>query len=97
MTFDQIHSFYLVATMCTYQQAARRLNATQPAISARIVALEARLGVKLFDRSGHRVVLTPHGRSFLTYAEKLLEIRDEAQLEVGKGGELGGGGAHWRL
>lgn len=90
MTFDQIHSFYLVATMGTYQQAAQRLNATQPAISARIVALEDRLGVKLFDRSGHRVALTPQGRNFLVYAEKLLEIRAEAQFEVGKGGDLGG-------
>lgn len=90
MTFDQIQSFYLVATMGTYQKAAQRLNATQPAISARIVALEDRLGVKLFDRSGHRVALTPHGRSFLAYAEKLLAIRADALAEVGKGGALGG-------
>ncbi|ASM75626.1 HTH-type transcriptional regulator GltR (plasmid) [Pseudosulfitobacter pseudonitzschiae] len=90
MTFDQIQSFYLVATMGTYQKAAQRLNATQPAISARIVALENWLGVKLFDRSGHRVALTPQGRKFLSYAEKLLEIRAEAQFEVGQGGELGG-------
>ena len=76
--------------MGTYKLAAARLNATQPAISARIVALEQHLNVKLFDRSGHRVALTPHGRRFLSYAEKLLAIRAEAQLEVGKSGELSG-------
>lgn len=90
MTFDQINSFYLVATLGTFQQAADRLNATQPAISARIATLESRLGVKLFDRSGHRVALTPHGRQFMVYAEKMLELRTLAELNVGRGGDVGG-------
>ena len=90
MTLDQIRSFYLVATLGTYQKAADRLNATQPAISARIAALETRLGVKLFDRSGHRVALTPHGRRFLPYAERMLELQNLAEIDVGRGGEIGG-------
>ena len=76
--------------MGTYQKAAQRLDETQPAISARIVALEDQLGAKLFDPSGHKVALTPRGRRFLAYAEKLLEIRSAALAEVGKGGEFGG-------
>ncbi|WP_161315286.1 LysR family transcriptional regulator [Sneathiella litorea] len=75
MTFDQIQSFYMVATLGTYRQAAERLNATQPTISARIVALENYLRTSLFNRSGHRVVLTPQGRLFLSYAEKFLELQ----------------------
>lgn len=90
MTLDQINSFFLVATLGTFQQAADRLNATQPAISARIAALENILGVKLFDRGGHRVALTPHGRQFLVYAEKMLELRTLAEMNVGRGGEVGG-------
>ena len=65
MTFDQIETFYLIATLGTYRQAAERLNATQPTLSARIATLESRLGVALFDRTGHRVALTPEGRQFL--------------------------------
>ncbi|TGT20329.1 LysR family transcriptional regulator, partial [Mesorhizobium sp. M4B.F.Ca.ET.172.01.1.1] len=62
-----------------------QLNTTQPTISARIAALEDRLGVSLFDRSGHRVALTPQGRSFLRSAEKLLEIQAKALKRYGKG------------
>ncbi|AZO31986.1 MULTISPECIES: LysR family transcriptional regulator [unclassified Mesorhizobium] len=85
MTFDQIKSFYLVAVLGTFAKAAEQLNTTQPTISARIAALEDRLGVSLFDRSGHRVALTPQGRSFLRSAEKLLEIQAKALKRYGKG------------
>ncbi|UXX83167.1 LysR family transcriptional regulator [Roseovarius pelagicus] len=89
MTFDQIRSFYLVAVLGTYAKAAEHLNATQPTISARIVALEGRLGVKLFDRSGHRVALTPEGRSFLRSAEKLLDIQADVFRRFDKPGIRG--------
>ena len=90
MNFDQIQSFYLVATLGTYQKAAERLNATQPAISARILALEGHLNVSLFDRSGHRVVLTVQGHKFLTYAEKMLEAQAQAMFELGQASHLQG-------
>lgn len=90
MTFDQIQSFYMVATLGTFRQAAEQLNASQPTISARIAALEDHLGARLFDRSGHRVALTPQGRLFLDYAEKLLEIRAEAVSMVGDADDLCG-------
>lgn len=78
MNFDQITSFYLAATLGTFAKAAAQLNTTQPAISARIASLERELGAKLFDRAGHRVALTPQGRSFLKNAEKLLLLQSEA-------------------
>jgi len=90
VTFDQIETFYLIATLGTYRQAAERLNATQPTLSARITALENRLRVTLFDRAGHRVALTPEGRQFLVYAEKLLQTRDEALHALGGGGDVSG-------
>ncbi|MFD2854965.1 LysR family transcriptional regulator [Seohaeicola zhoushanensis] len=83
MTFDQIQSFYWVAILGTYRLAAEKQNTTQPAISARIKALETSLGVELFDRSGHRVALTPLGRQFLGHAETLLEFRGKALRDIG--------------
>lgn len=89
MNFAQIRSFHLVATLGTFAQAAARINTTQPAVSARIAALEKSLSVVLFDRSGHRVVLTYEGRSFLQTAERLLQI--EAQfLAASRSGKLAG-------
>lgn len=89
MNFAQIRSFHLVATLGTFALAAERLNATQPAVSARIAALERSLGVLLFDRSGHRVALTHEGRSFLSVSEQLLQI--EAQfLAASRSGRFSG-------
>jgi DNA-binding transcriptional LysR family regulator len=89
VNFAQIRSFHLVATLGTFAQAAERLNATQPAVSARIAALERSLGVILFDRSGHRVALTHEGRAFLQTAERLLQV--EAQfLAASRSGKLTG-------
>lgn len=85
MTFDQIKSFYLVVVLGTFAKAAEQLNTTQPTISARIAVLEDRLGVRLLDRSGYRVALTPEGRSFLPCAEKLLEIQAEVLTRFKKG------------
>ena len=84
MNFDQIESFYLAATLGTFGKAAAQLNTTQPAISARIASLEAELGAKLFDRTGHRVALTPQGRAFLKSAERLLVAQAEALAVFGK-------------
>ncbi len=84
MTFDQIQSFYWVAMLGTYQLAAEKQNTTQPAISARIKSLERTLGVILFDRTGRRVALTPHGRQFLKHAETLMEIRGQALRDIGQ-------------
>ncbi len=85
MTFDQIRSFYLIAVLGTFAQAAQRMNTTQPGISARIAALENQLNVKLFDRAGQRATLTNEGRRFLRSAEKLLEIQSEILTETGAG------------
>jgi DNA-binding transcriptional LysR family regulator len=89
MTFDQIETFYLIATLGTYRKAAEKLNATQSTLSARITQLETLLGVTLFDRSGHRVALTPAGRQFLVYAERILQLRAEALRAIG-GSEVRG-------
>ncbi len=83
MNFSQIKTFYLVATMGTFQSAADKLNTSQPAVSARIVALENWFGVQLFDRSTHRAQLTPQGRALLEISRKLLELEAAARSQVG--------------
>jgi DNA-binding transcriptional LysR family regulator len=90
VNINQIKTFYLVATLGTYQAAAERMHATQPAISARIAALENALQFQLFDRSSYRVSLTPQGRSFLPYAEQVLELLDKAVVSISKADELSG-------
>lgn len=82
MTFEQLHSFYLVATLGSFQKAAERLHATQPTISARVKTLEVSMKTKLFDRRGYRAVLTLDGHRFLSYVERLLKLKDAAMADI---------------
>jgi len=43
--------------------AARMLNVTQPAVSAMLKHLESRLAMKLFERSGGRLLPTPEAQA----------------------------------
>lgn len=72
MNIRQIETFYWAARLGSFVQAAKRLNATQSAVSMRIQEVEADLRVKLFDRSQRRALLTPEGTMLLPYAEEVL-------------------------
>ena len=52
MEFDQIETFLAVLTYGGFHKAAEALRVSQPAISARIRALEESLGVTLFCPRG---------------------------------------------
>src|SRR5207237_195076 len=54
---------------------------TQSATSAAIAALEARYGIKLFDRVGRGIVLTQTGRDFLNEAREVV-ARAKAAAQV---------------
>lgn len=82
MTFEQLHSFYLIAQYGSFQKAADRLHITQPTISARIRALEQFLNTTLFDRQGYRARLTHDGHRLLFHAERLLRLKEEAIVEL---------------
>ena len=72
LTLEQLRIFVAVAEREHVTQAARVLNLTQSAVSAAVGAIEARHGVKLFDRVGRRIELTETGRTFLTEARAVL-------------------------
>lgn len=56
--------FLAVVAAGGFSGGARRLRRSQPAVSRRIAALEARLGVRLLDRTTRRFALTDAGRVF---------------------------------
>ena len=81
MTLEQLRIFVAVAEKQHVTQAANELNLTQSATSAAIAALEARYGIKLFDRIGRGIVLTQTGRDFLVEARAVL-ARSKAAAQV---------------
>lgn len=72
IAIKQIEAFVAVADLGGFSRAGEWLNTTQPNISSRIAALEARLGATLIDRSGGQVRLTPVGERLLPLARKVL-------------------------
>ena len=72
LTLDQMRTFVTVADSGSFRAAANRLYRVQSGVSVAIGNLEAQLGVLLFDRSGHRPVLTPEGKVLLSNARDIL-------------------------
>lgn len=74
MEIDQIETFLAVGTFGGFRRAAAALRVTQPAVSARIKALERSLGVPLFERSQRGLGLSAAGRALRPHAEELLRV-----------------------
>ncbi len=79
MDLAQLEVFLAVAREGRFSRAAEKLYRTQSAVSQTIRKLEEELGEPLFDRSSREGVLTDAGRILQEYAEKLLNLRSDAQ------------------
>ncbi len=82
MEIDQIETFLAVSTFGGFHRAAEALRVSQPAVSARIKALEESLGVKLFARSRTGLALSDAGKTLRPYAEQLLKTASLARQAV---------------
>lgn len=79
-------TFQVLARTGTISAAAHELGVAPSAVSRRLKALEARLGIELVRRSTRAMVLTPAGEAYLEKAKELLQnidaleekMRDEA-------------------
>ena len=76
MNLQHLRAFAAIADTGSYARAAGRIHLSQPALSRQIQALEAELGVPLFDRIGRRVQLTSEGEDLLRRARRLLAEAD---------------------
>ena len=80
--FRDIETLRAVVRAEGFRAAAARTGTSQSAISNRVAALERRLGVKLFDRTGRGVRLTAAGRHLLDESARLIEGRDRLAREL---------------
>lgn len=69
--------FVEVARNGSFSAASRALGVPNPTLSRRIAAMEARLGVRLFERSTRRVALTSAG---LLHFDRCAHLADEVRL-----------------
>jgi len=87
--------FVLTAEERNLTRAAARQNLSLAAASARIKALEARAGLRLFAREARGVRLTPPGEAFLHHARGVLRQAEQLRTDLLEYGE--GLGGHVRV
>jgi len=71
LNLRQIESFRSVMLTGSVVGAARLMSVTQPAVSRAVGLLELRIGYKLFERRGRRLVPTPEGEALYREIEPL--------------------------
>jgi hypothetical protein len=84
--FRQLWCFVTLADGLHFGRAAAREHIIQSALSQPLRRLERELGVVLFDRTTHRVELTPAGSALLPEARKVLNDAEWAVVIAGRAG-----------
>jgi len=80
--FRQISTFVDVVARGSLSAAARAEGIAPAMIGRRLDALEARLGVKLLQRTTRKLVLTDEGTAFLEDCQRILAELEEAESAV---------------
>jgi len=88
---ELLHTFVAVVRLQGMRRAAETLHLTQPAVSARIAALERQLEVQLFERRGRRLHLTSAGQVLLEESRGVLGAAEalERRLSSQRGRQSG--------
>lgn len=67
-------SFYYVAKFGGFTNASKNVHISQSSLSSSILKLEELLELKLFDRDGTKIRLTPYGKDLFSKIEQVIEI-----------------------
>ncbi len=84
MDIDDLKLFVRIARLGSISAAARDLDLTPAGASARLAALERRLGARLIHRTTRQASLTEDGLAFLPHAEHVLDAAEAARAALGR-------------
>ncbi|HEY8478716.1 MAG TPA: LysR family transcriptional regulator [Spirillospora sp.] len=79
MTEARLRTFVAVADTGSVRAAAQRLVVTESAVSAAVAALTRELGVRLVEKEGRGLRLTPAGAAYAGYARRILGLLEEGR------------------
>lgn len=85
MEFRSLQYFLMVAREENITKAANLLHLTQPTLSRSIMQLEEELGVKLFIRSNHNIILTEDGMLLKRRAQELVSLAEKTKQDFQRG------------
>ncbi len=84
-----LQTFLSVTETASMAETARRLNITPSAVTQRIRALEAEIGLPLLQRSGQRMEATPAGVRLIAQARQMIVLADDMKAAQASEGESG--------
>ncbi|MFR3728104.1 LysR family transcriptional regulator [Lacrimispora sp.] len=77
MELKRLHTFLVLSKLKNFTKTAEYLHYAQSNVTTQIQQLESELGVKLFERLGKNISLTPEGEEFIAYANQILYLTDD--------------------
>ena len=78
--WNQVRAFLATIEEGSLSSAARALNLTQPTLGRQVAALEAELGVTLFERSGRQLLPTPAAMEIAEHVRAMGEAATRVSL-----------------
>ena len=84
MDWNHVRAFVATVRSGSLSGAARALGQTQPTIGRQVEALEAQLGVVLFEREGRRLTLTPTGTALFEHAGAMSKAAELLSLAASR-------------
>ena len=81
-SFRELEIFCKVVELESFSKAAEAVFLAQASVSERIASLERKIGVRLLDRLGRKVIPTAAGELLHKHATLLLEMKETAKLEI---------------
>lgn len=89
-TIAELEAFVWTARLGSVQAAARHLFLAQPTVSLRLKSLQEELGVRVFERSGPTLRLSPDGDQLFAHAISIIEELGRMRERAGSTGALHG-------
>lgn len=77
MQIQQIEAFVNIYVTRSFARTAERMYLSQSRISQQLKSMESELGIKLFERTNHKVIPTERGSAFYSYAQNILNVYKE--------------------
>ena len=78
--WNRARAFLVTAEEGSLSAAARALGMSQPTLGRQVSALEQELGVLLFERVGHNLILTPSGLALLEHVRAMGDAANQVSL-----------------
>lgn len=82
MELRTLNTFLRVSELQSFSKTAQELGYSQSTVTMQIQQLENELGVKLFDRVGRSVCVTPAGEKLVGYATNIRLMTEQAVSDI---------------